>query len=648
MSVSLAALLLVVSLSADDTVVVDDRSPGFLRFQSAGNAAHWWYRNLAGRGWWDDNLTFTYQVNGAKSNPRNHDENWGCWQAPITKAGRYVPYAYVPNVSTPTIPKALTGQATYRLAWQGGSVMSTVDQNSNRGHWVRLAASTGIFLPAGSNATITLGDLSSEAHNSRIVAFDAIRWSPVGAPAPDPGPGPLPTPGPTPESGPQIAQVLGVTPLTQGDLYIATARAYGNKQLRTVITLIISGRTYSSSFVRGSNTGRLEPSTYASGINGTRNREIPDREPIVLDLRAAGVPKFIGDTRFDVRLEVFDGSKKLRGETKRAVLFAPLIIVPGIALDLLPGNVVGSLGPNGTFRELEEKLRIESTTLLQSEDRLGVPLLPPVNDFEVIPRSAPLGLRKTRTPSVFTFQYDRDRDNFGYAGDRLANLVQTVIGYETYFDKADIVTHSKGGLVSRAYLAANKSNPHVDRCIWTVPPNTGSLLGFVGKRLYREYAILTPTYPWKSSSLNGDLTSPFDDRNDVLDLLNARGLPRSVRYRLFTSQWGMTAAFFTANDSFWARLFDGLTDAVPGVKIYRALRRLTEIGTDCRVGDGVVPLFSQLGYQVVNRRNEWSSRIPAFQGINLPREERIDAMHIGYLNNPDVDQRIWDILHAGG
>ena len=71
-----------------------------------------------------------------------------------------------------------------------------------------------------------------------------------------------------------------------------------------------------------------------------------------------------------------------------------------------------------------------------------------------------------------------NEDECGSAEDHANQLTQIVVDFkeETGFDKINIITHSKGGLDARLYLADNPSNEDVENLIMIGTPNEGSPL----------------------------------------------------------------------------------------------------------------------------------------------------------------------------
>ncbi len=96
--------------------------------------------------------------------------NWGVWY-PNLEAGVYQAAVYIPNrFST-------TSQARYWVSHANGFDLTIVDQSVNGGQWVTL----GTFEFDGTaNDYISLADVTFEENQSRLVAYDAVRFTPIG------------------------------------------------------------------------------------------------------------------------------------------------------------------------------------------------------------------------------------------------------------------------------------------------------------------------------------------------------------------------------------------------------------------------------------------------------------------------------------
>lgn len=89
-----------------------------------------------------------------------------------------------------------------------------------------------------------------------------------------------------------------------------------------------------------------------------------------------------------------------------------------------------------------------------------------------------------------------DEDKCGRAVDHAAQLNKIIESFkkQTGKEKINIVTHSKGGLDSRVYLANNQSNTLVANLIMIGTPNHGSPLAW-GTSMITPYTVPLPFYP---------------------------------------------------------------------------------------------------------------------------------------------------------
>ncbi|MGC9357565.1 MAG: PA14 domain-containing protein [Anaerolineae bacterium] len=135
-------------------VTVDNGDTGFLR---GGTEADW---SVEPEGINDD-LLWTRNNDVIRSN-----YNWARW-IPDLAAGTYEVFVYIPfNFST-------TSQARYWVRHSGEYALRVVDQSVNGAEWVSLG--TYEFLGDGTEY-VSLADVTFEAYESRLVAFDAVRF----------------------------------------------------------------------------------------------------------------------------------------------------------------------------------------------------------------------------------------------------------------------------------------------------------------------------------------------------------------------------------------------------------------------------------------------------------------------------------------
>ena len=138
------------------TVIVDNGDAGFVK---GGNASSW-HRVLEG---YDGDLLWT------KNNDRvRPGYNWARWY-PGLKAGRYEVYVYIPHRYT------TTAKARYWVSHRDGLTLRVVNQSAYSNQWVSLGT---YRLQGNSNDYVSLADVTYEPYLSRLIAFDAVKWTP--------------------------------------------------------------------------------------------------------------------------------------------------------------------------------------------------------------------------------------------------------------------------------------------------------------------------------------------------------------------------------------------------------------------------------------------------------------------------------------
>jgi hypothetical protein len=134
--------------------IVDNVSSGFVK----GGSATGWRTENEGYG---GSLLWT----------RNNDQirpnyNWARWY-PNLAAGRYEVFVYIPERFT------TTAQARYWVSHRDGFTLRIVDQSASGDRWVSL----GTYRFQGNSADyVSLSDVTYQARQSRLIAFDAVKW----------------------------------------------------------------------------------------------------------------------------------------------------------------------------------------------------------------------------------------------------------------------------------------------------------------------------------------------------------------------------------------------------------------------------------------------------------------------------------------
>lgn len=139
-----------------ETVIIDDLAPQFV---TSGSAATWRvsFEGYQGHLTWTTNLA-----------QKRADANWARWY-PVLAPGAYEVYAFIPFRYT------TTSQAQYEIWHAGGMDVRTIDQSDNGARWVSL----GTYLFQGTNLDyVALSNVTGEFDQTRLVAFDAIKWEP--------------------------------------------------------------------------------------------------------------------------------------------------------------------------------------------------------------------------------------------------------------------------------------------------------------------------------------------------------------------------------------------------------------------------------------------------------------------------------------
>lgn len=139
--------------------LIDDTASGFAR----GGPETDWQSEPEG---YNTSLTWTRNSETVAA-----DYNWARWYPQLTP-GVYEVAVYIPErFST-------TSQARYWISHANDYTLRVVDQSANGGRWVTL----GTFEFQGSaNDFVSLADVTFEEEGSSLVAYDAVRWTPVSA-----------------------------------------------------------------------------------------------------------------------------------------------------------------------------------------------------------------------------------------------------------------------------------------------------------------------------------------------------------------------------------------------------------------------------------------------------------------------------------
>ncbi len=137
-------------------IIVDDTDGGFV----TGGSATGWRATDEGYG---GHLTWV-----RNNDWRRYNFNWARWY-PDLAPGRYEVFVYVPERYT------TTSNARYWVSHRDGSTLRQVDQSVNGDRWVSL----GTYWFSGVREDyVSLADVTYEPYLSRLIAFDAVKWTP--------------------------------------------------------------------------------------------------------------------------------------------------------------------------------------------------------------------------------------------------------------------------------------------------------------------------------------------------------------------------------------------------------------------------------------------------------------------------------------
>jgi len=147
---------------ASDTIIDTHGDSRFTKYPIGG--AYWWSRSDSGA--YNGNFWYTYCGDAAHGG----DLYWGKWDPPY---GQYEVYVWIPNpTSFPSyVP---THSAKYQIYHSGGYIERIVNQALRLGGWYSLGSYT-----FASGSMINLDDRTGEPYLSTMVAFDAIKFTPI-------------------------------------------------------------------------------------------------------------------------------------------------------------------------------------------------------------------------------------------------------------------------------------------------------------------------------------------------------------------------------------------------------------------------------------------------------------------------------------
>ena len=156
------ALNLQTAEAESETIIDTHGDSRFTKYPIGG--AYWWSRSDSGA--YNGNFWYTYCGDAAHGG----DLYWGKWDPPF---GQYQVFVWIPNpVSFPGyVP---THSANYDIYHSGGFTEISVNQASRLGGWYSIGTYT-----FASGSMINLDDRTGEPYASTMIAFDAIKFTPI-------------------------------------------------------------------------------------------------------------------------------------------------------------------------------------------------------------------------------------------------------------------------------------------------------------------------------------------------------------------------------------------------------------------------------------------------------------------------------------
>jgi hypothetical protein len=137
-------------------VIVDsqktDRETGSFR---KANVDHWYSAPYGYQG----TMLWTYAAVKTEA-------NWAEWRPNLPSAGEWEVWVYIPERHT------TTGNARYRIVYDGGRTEVSIGQNNYSNQWAKL----GTFPFQPGQGYVRLSDVTGERKRGLMVGFDAIRW----------------------------------------------------------------------------------------------------------------------------------------------------------------------------------------------------------------------------------------------------------------------------------------------------------------------------------------------------------------------------------------------------------------------------------------------------------------------------------------
>ena len=345
-----------------------------------------------------------------------------------------------------------------------------------------------------------------------------------------------------------------------------------------------------------------------------------------IDLNYLKIPRFTENMSFDVSLTQGEYT-----DSKRVIAPLPIVLVSGIQ----PTQPTTGNG-YGVFEDFTTRMAQLSQKAIEDREATG-------NPYKVFNP-----LAEEDDANIFYTEYPVNTATFEEGSQGISAAFFDRVKAHTYFDKFNLVGHSKGGLVSRYFIQkwhdqfpAGKFP--VARFIAAQSPHSGAVRGAWAQRVfnllpYFYYVNLLPVYPYTFESRQQKYiySRPFNTQLLQLDGINVLG-----------ARFDPLPAYPTDIPTTFLRSSNHLTpvQSVGAIDIYAS-------------GDVIVPYFSQSGRfydpNLAVGPNDvvslpWLPSLKSAGTAGMIQYKDIDGSHLeGYLGKEEVCQYIFSLLFGNG